>query len=519
VAAETEPRYEPSRSTVWIALAAIVVMGATLRFWQIGQKDLWLDECISAIAADESLSKTVADVAKYDAHPPLFYLALNLTTRLVGRDEAGLRTFSALASIGCIVLTYAVGAALLGRAAGLLAAGLAAMSSFQLYFAQEARLHAFVTLLVLGSTYVFVRILKSPRASPRALWPWMAGYGLLTAAALYTYYYAAFAVAAHAAAFCALWLCARLRPGADEERWLLTARRAEALWPMLFGAMALGGILFAIGWGGTVLDRLGEMGQVTSRPYGPSEVAAALRQFLTGMAFDRAAPRLDGFSVASFTALALLPLAGVLCAMRRTPGAALILLLSVLVPFGCVAFLTRPHMFEAKHVAFAAPFWLLMIGAGWPWRRSRALAVVFVVLLLALNAVMNCVYFGPGYQKEPWRAVARRIEAGGRAGDVIVITPPYASHALRHYYRGELPMVPAAGVDSLRSLGAMSARRIWLVEHVSAVASPDERIGARLMARAGRAGRIPRTETFEGFSTFRTSIRVRCFPYRPAVGR
>ncbi len=514
---EPEVKHNLSRSVAWTALAAIVVIGGVLRFWQIGQKDLWLDESISAIAADVSLRETVTSVAKYDAHPPLYYLALNLTTRLTGRDEAGLRALSAVASIGCIVLTYALGAALLSRTAGLLVSGLMAMSSFQLYFAQEARLYAFVTLLVLGNTYVFVRILKSRRTTPGAVWPWMVAYAVLTAAALYTYYYAVFMIATHAAVFCVLWFCARFRPGADEERWLLTARRAEALWPMFLAAMVLGGILFAAAWGGILLDRVGEMGQVTSRPYGPYEVVAALRQFLTGMVFDRAAGRLDWFTLASFTAVALLPLAGALYAARRTPGVALVLLLSTLLPFAGVALVARPHVFEAKHVAFVAPMLLLMIGAG--WSRSRMLVGVFAVLLLALNAGMNCIYFRPDYQKEPWRAVAEKIEAGARRGDVIVLSPAHTVHALRRYYQGELPMVLATGVDSLRSLGAMTPQRIWLVEHMSAVTTPARSIAEWLMAQAGPAGRIPRAETFDGFSTFPTTIRVRCFPYKPADGR
>ena len=516
---EDRPAPDISPRRALVLLTVILLVGGLTRFWQIGHKELWLDECISAVAAEGSLAQTAVNVAQNDAHPPLYYLALNATTRLTGRSEAGHRVLSALASTASIALTYLIGAALLSRAAGLLAAGGLALSSFQLYFAQEARLHALVTLLVLGMTYVFIRIVTSRDPSPRALWPWMAGYGLLVAASLYTYYYAFFAVAAHVVVFCVLWLVVRWRSGAGEERWLLTHRRADALWPMWLAAMVLGGVLFVVGWGDVVLDKFGAVKGVESSPYALGGVVAALRRFLTGPAFDRLVPQLRGLEWFSMSLVALLPFAGAACAARTKPGAAWLLALSVLVPFACLAVIPRPHVFEAKHLAFVAPVAYLMLGASWSLPRIRWIAVMVLVLLAALNTGLNWVYFRPDYRKERWADVARELRVRGRRGDVVVVTPRYGAHALGRYYDGPMQVVPANTAEPLVSVAASRPPAVWLVELGSQVAYPSAGIGDWLRAHKQFCEPAPPGRIFRGFSTFPTAVRIRRFVHRPAGTR
>ncbi len=521
-----------SARTAWALLAVILAASAVLRFWTIGAKELWLDECISALAVERApseaypgthrpLTETVRNVAQHDAHPPLYYVLLNLCTRLTGRGEDGLRALSAVASIGCVALTYAIGAALLGRAAGLLAAGMLAVSSFQIYFAQEARLHALVTLLVLAMTFALLRLFAAREQAAGRGWLWAAAYGVLAAAALYTYYYAVFAMAAHAAAFLALAVGSRLQP---QGQWLLDRRRADAVWPMLLAAGLAAVLLFLAGWASVIARRLGGLpGEVHA--CGPAEAAVALRQFLTGYVVDIAGPGLDRFTRATLLVVALLPFAGAACAARRLPGAVLVLALSVIGPFACAAVVPRPHVFEGKHLAFVAPFVFLMLAAGWSWGRARVPLLVVIALVAAANIGLNAVYFRPSVHKEPWRAVVRDLDTRGRMGDVVVVTPAYAAHALGRYYRGPLPLAAATGLEPLRRSPVVgAAARLWLVELDSRVASPDPGVVEWVMAggksvsgerRPGAAG-VPDgssglpVRTFAGFSTFPTEIRVRC---------
>jgi 4-amino-4-deoxy-L-arabinose transferase-like glycosyltransferase len=520
---QDEPKDGLTRPAAWAALAVILCVGGLLRFWNIGEKELWLDECVSALAVSRGpatprpLDETVDAVAAEDAHPPLYYVALNLATRLTGHDEAGLRVLSAAAGIGCIALVYAVGRLLLGRVPGLLAAGLTAVSSFHLYFAQEARLHALATLLVLALTYAFLRLLTARETSFERLWPWGAAYAVLATAALYTYYYTAFAIAAHLVAFLVLWAGARWAK--DGARWLLRRREAAALWPVLLAAVVVAGVAFGLGWGGVVLDRLGSARQVGSSAYGPGHVLGALRQFVTGPAFDRVAGGLDRWAVATGWLAAALPFAGLACAPRRRAGAAVCLAVFLLVPFVCVVVVPRPHVFEPKHLVFIAPVLLLMLAGGWTRRRFRALTVVAVVLVGLLNGAANWVYFSPQYDKEPWRAAAGYLERRAKRGDVIVASPRPAMHPLRRYYQGPVPVIAADGPRDLGRVAALEPRYVWLVELKSHVAHMPRPVLLWLTTHQASAEALPPCERWRGFTGSPTEIRVRRFVYAPAGGQ
>ena len=567
---------ELSRRTAWTALLLLVLAGSGLRLWRIGQKELWLDECISAIAARGTVAETIGNVAREDAHPAAYYGALNLATRITGDDEAGLRLPSAVASIGCIVLTYAIGAALLNRTAGLLAAAGMAVSSFQLYFAQEARLHALVTLLVLALTYVFVRLLAGSGASLRAVWPWVVAYGALTALSVYTYYYAVFAVVAHAAVFLVLWGCSRASCGAAENsgggpRWVLRRCEAGNLAVLLFSAAMLGGVLFAVGWGRVVLDRLHAVGGTPAERIGLYNAADALRHYLTGPVADRmmlaAQRRGAGFPLAEhLIGLAVLPFVAALCASRRAPGAVVCLILMVAVPFLCAAVLpARPHVFGPKHLVFVVPFVFLLLAAPAVGPRARLLAGAALLLLVPLNAFFDALYFDPAYHKEPWRAVAREIRRGARPGDVIVVTPGYAEHPLSRYLSseriGRVVQAPFTGVNTVRDAARTRPPGVWLVQLSSDVARPNREVGTWLAAwenpdlavpdarevswtewypaegallqsgsvgillahwrgrRSGEQESVSMGPVFEGFTSGRTTITVRRFAPKRATGR
>lgn len=515
MSAQTASKSDLSRPAALAALVAILAVAAAIRFSHIGSKELWLDECVSELAARGSVADTVGNVARYDAHPPGYYVALNLATRVTGRGDGGVRALSALASLGCVALAYAIGAVLLGRTPALLASGALAVSSFQLYFAQEARLHALATLLVLAATLVFTLLIRADRGSRGSLWL-LAAYALLVAASLYTYYYAVFAVAAHWAAFFIIWLGAARSPYSGPGRWLLTRWHAEVVLPVLFAATVVGVALFAVGWGTVLLRNLSGAAATGSTPYGPSAVTDAFRQFLLGPVADMAAPRLDRFTLVSLSVLALLPWAGGFVAARSRPGATAVLALCALIPFACVAFVARAHVFEAKHVAFVAPFAFLLIAAGWTSARARPLTLVALILLVALNAALDWAYLGPGYQKEPWRSVAHRLEATRLEGDLILANPGYAAHPLARYC-GRFEVVQADGAAWPGVLLARRPGRVWLVELESNVSRPDVTVAARLES-CGAVEAPGSVRVFHGFSTAPTTITLRCFAWKPARG-
>lgn len=121
--------------------------------------------------------------------PPLFF-ALAWLTSHIGPAAAWLRLPSLIAGTLTIPAVYAVGARTVGRAAGLVAAALTALSPFMIYYGSEARAYALLMLLLTLSTLALVRAAETGRAR------WWAAYAACSCAALYTHYTGVFYLAA-----------------------------------------------------------------------------------------------------------------------------------------------------------------------------------------------------------------------------------------------------------------------------------------------------------------------------------
>ena len=135
-----------------VLLAALTLVGALLRAWQIGAKSIWIDEAFSVWVARQPPAEGVRWLARIDQHPPLYYVLLHLWLAL-GDGPAAVRLLSATVSTLNIPALYALGARLFGRRVGLLAAAVLALSPFHVYLAQEARMYALLSLAVTASLW------------------------------------------------------------------------------------------------------------------------------------------------------------------------------------------------------------------------------------------------------------------------------------------------------------------------------------------------------------------------------
>jgi uncharacterized membrane protein len=149
---------EKGRRYEWVtllALAAILALGAGLRFYRLSGQSLWNDEGTSVALAGRSLSQITVSAAA-DIHPPLYHYLLHYWLRLFGSGDAAARSLSALLGVGVVALTYLLGRRLFGALAGWEAALAMAISSYQVYYSQEARMYMLLTLLGAASIYCWI---------------------------------------------------------------------------------------------------------------------------------------------------------------------------------------------------------------------------------------------------------------------------------------------------------------------------------------------------------------------------
>ncbi len=175
------------RSAPAIALGAVTLLAAILRFVDLGAKSVWSDEAFSIFLAKQSWPNFWHIVTTAEANMSLYY---GLLRGWIGFSDASwwVRLLSALLGVAAVPVVYWIGKELFSQRAGVLAALLLAINPFAIRYAQEARSYSLLILLISVSFLAFFHCLRQPSRF------WSTCYVLATAVALYAHFFAALAV-------------------------------------------------------------------------------------------------------------------------------------------------------------------------------------------------------------------------------------------------------------------------------------------------------------------------------------
>ncbi|MCX7919430.1 MAG: glycosyltransferase family 39 protein [bacterium] len=139
-------------------LIIILLLGAGLRLYHLGYEDLWVDEIYTIQTA--SLPWSASSLS--NLHPRDFlhfvfdFVIMRFWLKL-GTDPGTVRLLSALAGIATIGLLFVIGRKLFNDTIGLLSALFLALSSYHIYYSQEACAYALQVFLILAMVYYFIR--------------------------------------------------------------------------------------------------------------------------------------------------------------------------------------------------------------------------------------------------------------------------------------------------------------------------------------------------------------------------
>jgi len=175
-----------------LAIAGLTGLAAVLRLALAGQSLLG-DELLTYAVVDHATPGQVLDALNHsiESTPPLAYLLAWASGRL-GSDPALIRIPSLVAGIALVPTIGALGAQLRSKSCGLLASAIVALSPFALFYSVEARAYALVAFLVSASAACLLAALR------RGGKGWWVAFAVISIAAMYTHYTAAFPLAAEA---------------------------------------------------------------------------------------------------------------------------------------------------------------------------------------------------------------------------------------------------------------------------------------------------------------------------------
>lgn len=121
-----------------------------------------------------------------EEHPLFYYTFLWGWMSLFGESPLAARSLSVLCGLGSVALIYLLGKDLFGKRFGLIVAGIIAISPFQIHYAQEVRMYALMTFLLVGATYALLKGMQKRR------WGWWLLFAVCSALAQYSHNLAVF---------------------------------------------------------------------------------------------------------------------------------------------------------------------------------------------------------------------------------------------------------------------------------------------------------------------------------------
>ena len=505
-------------------LLLIIVLAAFLRFYLLDSQSFWNDEGNSARIAERSLQK-ITEAAAGDIHPPLYYYLLHFWRGVFGSSEIALRSLSAVLGVLLVGLTYLIGRKAFSVGVGLLAAFVAAVNPFQVYYSQEARMYMLLAVIGAAATFCLLRLLEDwsirvrgsvnrgsgDQGSGRWRWSFVISHlslVILYALGLYTHYAFPFVLITHFLIVLA---------------WTLVTRAPWKHFLVWIGLVAAAGVLF-LPWVPTAIRQISTWPSARVTADGGQMLLDALRLYVAGPTLPTAA------AIGAILVCGLFILIGLWNPSgfdeRRAEARDVLpysirlgsIILWWLVP---IALIFAFGLFKDAYLKFfivgSAAFCILLargisnawgIGRGalamprelagrplmsWTWTIG-VLALCGVIAVPTFNALRN-YYFDPAYARDDYRGIAQRILKTQRPDDAVLLDSANQWEVFTYYYPdgpNVYPLPTQRPVDQTAveaELADIAARhpRLFVLYWGDAEADPQHVIESWLDAHAYKA--------------------------------
>jgi 4-amino-4-deoxy-L-arabinose transferase-like glycosyltransferase len=419
-----------SATRAWTAVVAVACLGLFVRLLLV--RGIWVDEAISVHQAHMSLSGMLQNLRATDNHPPLYFLILWATVRLIGSGELAVHIPSIVAGTLLVPAVYITGRELFDRRTGVLAAALTAIAPLLIWYSQEARPYSVFMLFATLALWAQVKVLRDGRVRF-----WVA-YGALTIALLYTHYFSLIPIAIQQLGFAAaIWDRSRhgqsVRPLVTGYwiTWIAIAIAVAPLVPYIHQQFAndvttgqgLSGSAPSAGAASTGVPQTGH-----------PNVYALLANFvwaIWGYHTDSTMLRLAAlWPVLMLVALALL-------GRGRSPMSLLVLGLAVIPAFVLMAIGFKDRfLFEVRYFSGAVP--MLMLVCARTVVTSSARRVPVALLTVALAATMILASADQQLAKSnprdyDFRSALELVRSWARPGDTLLYAPIYLNDVIQYY--------------------------------------------------------------------------------------
>lgn len=437
--AEVTSAQESAFNSLWLWI--ITAVGAVLRLVLLGHKSFWIDEIASVAIARRATPVFWRFLWHDEGNMAGYYVLLRPWLRF-GYGEGTVRLLSVIPGVAAIPLMYALARKLFGAQVGAVAALFLALNACAISVSQEARAYSFVVLLVLLSTYLFVRLIEEPR------WSLMWAYAVVAGLTCYFHYFGV------------------LVPAAQYVTMIGARPKEPRLGKLLIIAAAVIALLAApMLW----LIHAQDTGHISwVQPPSLLELYH-LGAFLaadSGKAVGAVLMALDLVLIAMFFARGrgeqrwrrLLPLSLVFTPIAITLQVSIV----------------RPAFYH-RFLIICLPGWVLMTAAGAERIPGKVMRHAAVAAVCALSLVSAGIVYRRA--NEDWRGAVEYLIANGRSGDRVLYEQPvgeFAGESYRDWLPGGWTQRPTPiPADQGWEQKMQAAPRIWVVLYRAKSSDPE----------------------------------------------
>ena len=453
-----------------ILILLICCLGFFLRFYDLGGESYWFDETMSLYFSQQDLG-AILNPPSYEAHiPPLYYLLLHFWIGLFGTSEFAVRSLSAIFGSLSIFALYKLGKTLFNVKIAVYSSFILAISIFQIYFSQEARMYSLLTLTTLLSIFFFAKSLNENRP---IFW---VSYIIASILMLYSHAYGIFILILQF--FCLLAYYGH-KKGVFKNCFIAFSLITVGFFPWLIKLFDVTPYVLegssAIGWipqpdiililGTIVVFCNSSVVSLLVFGYSIRSIftLSSLKKRFANSSFLESLKRIKAyvFNSSKFSIT--------FCFMWIGIPVILALLISLMF---------QP-IYLPKYLILVSPAFYLLVSKGLAKKNLKLRYILLLILVIDSAVIAYSYYSNPN--KEQWREAALYVQEHETAGNLIIVNAPWLKLSFEQYYTGSNVVVGVQTTDQLsEALLTNEPDELWLILSHDNVADPDGQVKTRL---------------------------------------
>ncbi len=145
---------------IYLLLILILIISFFVRIYGLQSENIWSDEAVTIFNSHKSVLHNIKWSLGYGYYPS-YHVILSLWEKIFGLKEFNVRFLSLIFGILSVYMIFKIGTFMFNKKVGFYSSIILALSPYNVYYSQEARVYALFVFLSLCSIYFYLKLIQS----------------------------------------------------------------------------------------------------------------------------------------------------------------------------------------------------------------------------------------------------------------------------------------------------------------------------------------------------------------------